>query len=81
MDFFAAPWYMRRVHEDSVDKSCTICVRWKKDREIREIVLRCWSAPGDHARIGTLARTLSRVEFQPQWLRKPPAAGWFRIFV
>jgi hypothetical protein len=35
----------------------------------------------DHARIGTPALTLSRVEFQPQWLRTPPVAGWFRIFI
>jgi hypothetical protein len=49
-----------------------------RDLMCANLQLRCWSAPGDHARIGTLARTLSRVEFQPQWLRKPPAAGWFR---
>jgi hypothetical protein len=42
--------------------------------------LRCWSAPRDHARIGTPALMLSRVEFQLQWLRKPLVAGWFRIF-
>jgi hypothetical protein len=46
-----------------------------------DLELRCWSVPRDHARIGTPALMLSRVEFQPQWLRKPPVAGWFRIFL
>jgi hypothetical protein len=78
---------MRRVHQESVDKSCTVRVgegsgdSGDRDLMCADLQWRWWSAPRDHAKIGTPALTLSRVEFQPQWLRKPPVAGWFRIFV
>jgi hypothetical protein len=46
-----------------------------------DLQFRYWFAPRDHASIGTSALMLSRVEFQLQWLKKPPVAGWLRIFV
>ncbi|KAJ9695283.1 hypothetical protein PVL29_010658 [Vitis rotundifolia] len=37
------------------------------------------SANNGHVIIGTPEHTPSTVEFQPQWVKNPPMAGWDRI--
>jgi hypothetical protein len=53
----------------------------RKNGIAADLALRCCSAALGHARMGTPAHTVSRIEFHPQWLKNPPVARCFRICI
>ena len=45
---------------------------------LSHLLLRWWSPNRGQQIIGTPASMLSKIEFQPLWVKNPPTAGWTR---